>query len=113
MTRRSGDTERGPRLNPNAQNVFFMRVESILIWSFPFVAGMSRVRVNEEVGSYLDIREEERRGKRMDKLVDGWTIGKINDSSQLIGGSSRNWMWQEDKVESNLTRKEMEKRQRN
>lgn len=41
MTRRSGDTERGLRLNPNAQNVFFMRAESIVIWSFLFVAGMS------------------------------------------------------------------------
>lgn len=27
----------------------------------------------------------------MDKLMVGWTIGKINDSSQLIGGSSWNW----------------------
>lgn len=43
MTRRSGHTERGPRLNPNAQNVFFMRVESIVIWIFLFVAGMSQV----------------------------------------------------------------------
>lgn len=34
MTRRIGDTERRPRLNPNAQNVFFMRVESIVILEF-------------------------------------------------------------------------------
>lgn len=34
MTRRTGDTERRPRLNPNVQNVFFMRAESIVIWSF-------------------------------------------------------------------------------
>lgn len=38
MTRRSGDTERETRLNPNVQNVFFMRAESIVIWSFLFVA---------------------------------------------------------------------------
>lgn len=84
MTRRNGDTERGLRLNPNAQNVFFMRAESIVIWSFLFVAGMSRVRANEEVG-YLEIREEERRGRRMVKLVDGHRFGKINDCSQLLG----------------------------
>lgn len=59
MTRCSGDTERRPRLNPNAQNVFFMRAESIVIWSFLFVAGMSRVRVNDVEG-HLEIREEER-----------------------------------------------------
>lgn len=75
-----------------------MRVESIVIWSFLFVAGMSWVWAHEEVG-HLEIREEERRGRRMDTLVDGWVIGKINDSSQLIGGSSWNWMWEEDKVE--------------
>lgn len=98
MTRRSGDTERRPRLNPNAQNVFFMRVESIVIWSFLFVAGMSRVRANEEA-DHVELREEERRGRRMDALVDGWIIGKINDSSELIGGSSWNSMWEEDKVE--------------
>ena len=35
----------------------------------------------------------------MDRLVDGWMdgwiIGKINDSSQLIGQSSQKWMWEE------------------
>lgn len=50
MTRRSGDTERGPRLNPNAENVFFMRGESIVIWSFLFVAGTRRVERANEVG---------------------------------------------------------------
>ena len=65
MTRCSGDTDRGPRLNPNAQNVFFMRVESIVIWSFLFVAGMQRVQANAD--------EEERRGRgRGDTSVDGW-----------------------------------------
>lgn len=44
MTRRRGDTKRGPGLNPNAQNVFFMRAESIVIWGFLFVVGMSGVR---------------------------------------------------------------------
>ena len=72
MTRHSGDTERRLGLNPNAQNVFFMSLESIVIWGFLFVAGMSRVRVNE-------IREDGRRGKRMDELVDGWMMGKINE----------------------------------
>lgn len=62
MTRRSGDTERGLRLNPNVQNVFFMRGESIVIWSFLFVAGMSRVRANEEEG-YLEIQEGEGVGR--------------------------------------------------
>lgn len=31
--------------------------------------------------------------------MDGWITGKINDSSWLIGGTSRNWMRDEDKVE--------------
>lgn len=69
MTRHSGDTE-GPRLNPNAQNVFFMRAESIVIWSFLFLAGMSCVETNEELG-YQEIREVEWKGRRMEKLVDG------------------------------------------
>lgn len=77
MTRRSGDTERRPRLNPNAQNLFFMRVESIVIWSFFFVAGMSRDQAYEDVGS-LEIQEEESRARsRMDTLMDGW----LTDSS--------------------------------
>ena len=37
-----------------------------------------------------DILGKERMGRSMDKLVDGWITGKINDSSRLIGGSSRN-----------------------
>lgn len=69
MTRCSGDTERGPRLNPNAQNVFFMRVESIVIWSFLFVVGMQRVQANAEVG-YL-----ERRGKK--GYIGGWMDGQL------------------------------------
>lgn len=43
MTRCSGNTGRGKRVNCNAQNVFFMRAESIMIWRFLFVARMSRV----------------------------------------------------------------------
>lgn len=81
-----------------------MGVESILIWSFLFVAGMSQVIENEEVGN-REIREEERRGRRMDKLVDGWTVGKIHDSSQLIGGSSWNWMLEGYKVEGGCQEK--------
>lgn len=38
-------------------------------------------------------------GRRTDKLVDRWITGKINDSGQLIGRSSRNWIWEEDKVD--------------
>lgn len=94
MTRRGGDTERRPRLNPNAQNVFFMRAESIVIWSFLFVAGIRRVRADGVVG-HVERREEERRGRGMDGLI----IGKINDSSELIRGSSRQPLWEVDKVE--------------
>lgn len=46
----------------------------------------------------------------MDKLVDGWITGKINDSSWLTGGRSWNWMWEEDRVW--LSRKVKKKRQR-
>lgn len=62
MTRRGGDTERRLRLNPNAQNVFFMRAESIMIWGFLFVAEMSRARANTE-DVYLEMGEEEQWGR--------------------------------------------------
>ena len=59
MTRRRGDTARGPRLNPNAQNVFFMRVKSIVIWSFLFVAGMRRVQAGRLSGNRRRAKEGE------------------------------------------------------
>lgn len=46
----------------------------------------------------------------MDKLVDGWTVVKIHDSSQLIGGSSRNWTREEDKVEGGCREGKWKKR---
>lgn len=79
MTRRSGDTKRRPRLNLNAQNIFYMRVESIVILSSFFVAGMSRDQANEDS---LEIKEVEcRASSRMDKWMDGCITGKITDSS--------------------------------
>jgi len=46
------------------------------------------------------LKSEKGLGERggLDKLVDGQITRKINDSSQLIGGSSWKWMWEGDKV---------------
>lgn len=89
MTRRVGDTERRPRLNPNARDVFFMRVESIVISEFS-LCSWNEPSPSEPRLSGGGEREEKRRGRRTDELTVGWTIGKINDGSQLMGGSSWN-----------------------
>lgn len=67
---RWGYRNRETRLNPNVQNVFFMRAESIVIWSF--VDGMGRVRANEEVG-YLEMRGDEWKGggEQINWWIDG------------------------------------------
>ena len=106
MTRHSRDTERGLRLNPNAQNVFFMRRESIVIWSFLFVAGMSRAQVNKAIWKY----EKRGGGEWINWWMDGWITGKIIDSSWLIGGSSvgggqsGGWLLREEKKETPVSR---------
>lgn len=62
MTRRIGDTERRPRLNPNAQNVFFMRVESIVISEFSLCSwnepSPSEPRLSGKKGKREDGEEE-------------------------------------------------------
>lgn len=60
MTRRVGDTERRPRLNPNARDVFFMRVESIVISEFSLCSW------NEPSASEPRLSGGEKKGKRKD-----------------------------------------------
>lgn len=74
----AGDAEGETRLNPNVHNVFFMRAES-MVW-LEWAAQRRKLSGKKRGGMEREAQ---------------WII----DSGQLIEGSSRNWMWEEDKVE--------------